>query len=198
VKLRTLPCLVVLLLAVVGFEARAHHPVGIPQYRQTDAGIVLIYNVMTQDHVVRFQALPGRPSAPPATTVEISAEIAPKEPAVAFPGGTWLSISEDLGGGAERELLPAERKSDASGPRTVRASFPFERPGSYVVRVEFLESPGREVLVFPLLVTRSGSGSGPAAKVLLPAAGALLLLLLARLAAARRRSGRPAPEPGRG
>ena len=187
-KPRTLPCLAVLALAAFPSGARAHHPVGIPQYRQDGGSIVMIYNVLTQDYVVRLQARPGRPSCPPPAPVALRAEIAPRDPAVVFPGGTYVSISEDLGGGAEREVLPAERKSEEAGPRAVEAAFTFDHPGGYIVRVEFQESPGREVLSFPLLVTRSGRGAGAwLLRAGLPALLVAAALLLARAAAARRR-----------
>lgn len=180
---RLLP-LAVLLLASA---AAAHHPVGIPQYRDGEGGIVMIYNVLTEDYVVRLQALPGRPVCPPEAAVEISARITPRDPEVTYPGETWLSVVEEMGDGAEREVRPPSLESREAGERELGASISFGRPGEYAVRLEFTESPGVEILSFPLRVERSGgSPAAVASRIVVPVGIVIGVLLLARLAARRR------------
>ena len=128
--LRLLPALV-----LVSASATAHHPVGIPRYRDVGGEMVVIYNVLTEDYVVRLQARPGRPAAPPPVEVEVSVEIQPRDPAVVFEGGTWLSVAEDLGNEGERELRAPERRSEEAGVRQVEMSHRFERPGDFLLKV---------------------------------------------------------------
>jgi len=179
---------VLLALALPCSEAGAHHPVGIPQYRETGGEMVMIYNVLTEDYVVRLQARPGRPVFPPAGTVHLSVDVRPRDPGFLFEGGTWLSVAEDLGDRGEREVAPAVLKSTEPGARAVEMVFEYRRPADYLVKVEFTESPGREVLSFPLAVARSGPSVAIwALRVGLPVVLAAGALALARAAAARRR-----------
>jgi hypothetical protein len=182
---RALLCLAV--LAFGNFEANAHHPVGIPQYREQRGEIVMIYNVLTQDYRVRLLAVPGRPVPDPTRTVSFSVEIVPKDAAVTFQGKTYMSIVENLGDRGETEIVPATLGSDAPAARTLQMSHAFDHSGDFIVKVEFMESPGREVLSFPLAVGKGGSSSaGSLMRYGLPAAAALMFLVLAGIASRRR------------
>ena len=88
-------------------------------------------------------------------------------------------------------------ESREPGARRVAKSFIFDRPGDYVLKVEFQESPGREILSFPLTVLKGDpSAAGRLLRFLLAGAFVLAVLVLGRLAARRKKrlpagSGRP-------
>jgi hypothetical protein len=182
--------LALLSLAVLAFgtlEVDAHHPVGLPQYREQNGEIVMIYNVLTQDYRVRLLAAPGRPVPDPVRPVTFSVEIVPKDPLVTFQGKTYLSVVENMGDRGETEIVPATPGSSDPGARTLQMSHAFDHEGSFVVKVEFMESPGREVLSFPLTVGKGGMSPGtPFLRYALPVGVALFFLVLAGLASRRR------------
>jgi hypothetical protein len=183
--------------AFAWFEAEAHHPVGIPQYRDRNGTIVMIYNVLTQDYIVRLEVRPGRPVSRSSKPIEFFADIKPKDPAAVFSGGTYLSIVEDLGDKGEVEVLSPALKSNEPGARSAGISFAFDHPGNYVARVEFMESPGREVLSFPVAVSKADpSAGGWTLKLVIGGLVVVSLLVLTRFAALRqkRRASPPAQE----
>ena len=94
----------------------------------------------------------------------------------------------------EIEVAAPELESRIAGERHVKRTFAFDHAGRYVVKVDFIESPGREVLSFPLLVTeRDRSASTRKRGFVLAGLVVLVLLAMARAAAIRSRRKRSAP-----
>ena len=91
--------------------------------------------------------------------------------------------------------MPASLQSTEPGERSLETSHVFDRPGDYLVKLEYTESPGQEILEFPLRVTRSGeSAAGGALELVATGVLGVAVLALARAVASRRR--RRLAEPG--